>query len=474
MAWSLYPIFRSTKSVPPRAPVPRRCRPGTGSKSKHTHSCVSVTDRFQENAASQPLTSKHNVSKVPPITSLPAWRCLIRECVCLSRWAPTSSFGTCSGFAFVDFLIIHIEKAAGSSVECTLNDASPLWVLSRAEVRALRPGVKFLGMGNHATFEDFVNGVPGLPAKAEQSPVRHCSHRNWEPGGANCLHAPVSRAFLDSRTYTSRVRVPSSRVCTPLITFVQHPVDRFLSSFYQVFGQNNSRGRTCGMLSCQANTELSKRYMSGNITPDEFARWEPDSTIAASWNTATKMIGGDLHRYITSSGYVLLPNTSLGQQTATRAKERLHKMDFVGLAYRFHDSMVLLSWWLGLPSLNITCVANAQPPWQASQKGGKHDPRMKLSKQGVAAILKQNQLDLELYHEAVMIWEARWDAMQRASTFSVQQRYFCRDMKEEDCSNVSISPLSPLMSSMQKCSTSCQLSEHTHKPSLEHPISTRL
>ena len=35
--------------------------------------------------------------------------------------------------------------------------------------------------------------------------------------------------------------VPAERVCTPLIVFMQHPIKRFISAFFQQFGQESER-----------------------------------------------------------------------------------------------------------------------------------------------------------------------------------------------------------------------------------------
>ena len=85
--------------------------------------------------------------------------------------------------------------------------------------------------------------------------------------------------------------MPSERVCTPLVTMLAHPADRFVSAFYQAFGlasdpESGSRDVACGFLRCDASSRLRSRYETGLITPDQFARWVPEREHRAGWNTA--------------------------------------------------------------------------------------------------------------------------------------------------------------------------------------------
>ena len=78
------------------------------------------------------------------------------------------------------------------------------------------------------------------------------------------------------------------------------------------------------------------------------------------------MIGGTgQHRYVNSMWKApdtrKLLSDGAGREVLARALRLLRRMDFVGLAERFSESMTLLTWWLGLPPLNVTCTANATP-----------------------------------------------------------------------------------------------------------------
>ena len=150
-----------------------------------------------------------------------------------------ASRGLCANFQHVEFLNIHIPKAAGSSLECTLDDHKSAWPLPLHEVHAARPGVTFSQIGNHATFADFMLGVPGAPAHERPQVVKRCSGDVWPSGGLGCQRAAVAR--LRQRESSRWLMVPAERVCTPLIAFMQHPAERFVSAFFQKFGQNDER-----------------------------------------------------------------------------------------------------------------------------------------------------------------------------------------------------------------------------------------
>ena len=84
----------------------------------------------------------------------------------------------CAGAEHVEFLNLHIPKAAGSSSECTLDDrvasdSNHRWPLPALAIRSARPGVTLSQIGNHATVFDFLRGIPGLPSHLER--VQGCS-----------------------------------------------------------------------------------------------------------------------------------------------------------------------------------------------------------------------------------------------------------------------------------------------------------
>ena len=66
------------------------------------------------------------------------------------------------------FYNIHVPKAAGSSAEQTLSniireDAAD--IISPKRMDELRPGAFFMQIGNHASYADFMRGVPGFPGR---------------------------------------------------------------------------------------------------------------------------------------------------------------------------------------------------------------------------------------------------------------------------------------------------------------------
>lgn len=80
--------------------------------------------------------------------------------------------------------------------------------------------------------------------------------------------------------------------------------------------------------------------------------WETSSAT----NTQTLMIGGDQHRYVKSTD-TFLKNDSYGRSILEKAKVRLDSLDFVGITSDLMKSFTLLTWWLGIPPLNVTYYA---------------------------------------------------------------------------------------------------------------------
>ena len=94
---------------------------------------------------------------------------------------------------------------------------------------------------------------------------------------------------------------------------------------------------------------------------------------------------------------------------------------------RFSESMTLLTWWLGLPPLNVTCRANvfAHAANEAT-----------LSTEAERAVLADNALDLRLYGEGVELWEARWELMHARSPWRIKaDRYTCRNTTRSTSGN---------------------------------------
>ena len=121
------------------------------------------------------------------------------------------------------------------------------------------------------------------------------------------------------------------------------------------------------------------------------------------WNTMTQRLGDETAHKYHCAGCVfgVPPSGGRGAAMLSLAKRRLASMDFVGLANRFHDSMTLLTWWLGLPPLNVTCSANVELKLGLTAHNlSKSRPPMGLSPEGAAAVERQNALDAELYRYA--------------------------------------------------------------------------
>lgn len=267
-----------------------------------------------------------------------------------------------------------------------------------------------------------------------------------------------------------------------MVTWLQHPVKRFLSAFYEHYGRG-ARPRL------YRASELQQRYDAGTITPDELAKWPRAADLARVffdaphavrnymlWNVQTQLIGDTRHyKYRRpSSSYGISPDHPESKRILELAKSRLEAMDFVGVASRFSDSMTLLSWWLGLPPLNVTCSSNLE------QKEGWADPNMtseswqssgplSLTDEGVALVEQQNALDLELYRHAERIFEQRWQLMlQQAPERVNSDRYRCHGSTLLRC--LPSQPIhSPFYSSRRRCFSYC-----TNRATEESPAGARL
>ena len=257
----------------------------------------------------------------------------------------------CAGARSVMFLNVHIPKAAGSSSECTLSadmqslpgmkTSKSVWPFPTELAAAARSGVEFREIGNHYTYEDFLRALPAAPASVRAAyPLGQCTGELWSPGGASC----------------SRNESAAQRLCTPLVTWLNHPAKRYVSSFFEHYGEGPRKGTH--------PTEVERRYDQGRITPDELARWPVASDLRhflydnpdrprwpTLWNHMTQYVGDT--RYFSkkrpASRLGVSPDSLNGRAMLELAKRRLDAMDFVGIASRFKDSMTLLSWWLGLP-----------------------------------------------------------------------------------------------------------------------------
>ena len=114
--------------------------------------------------------------------------------------SPTSALCASSpGNVFVRF--IHIPKAGGSSFKCTFEKS--VGGLGSCKQPRSTPDALFGFQGEqHENYHEITKELMS------------CEGDIYERGGANC--APRSR-------------------CEPLVTMMAHPVDRFLSAFYQSF-----------------------------------------------------------------------------------------------------------------------------------------------------------------------------------------------------------------------------------------------
>lgn len=159
-----------------------------------------------------------------------------------------------------------------------------------------------------------------------------------------------------------------------------------------------------------------------------------------------------------SSPFGIDPHDPNAHAVLSLAKRRLRAMDFVGLAHRFLDSMTLLSWWLGLPPLNVTCSANLEMKleWkQRNMSGAERQAAVGLSPTGVAIVEEQNALDVELYLYAVKLFEERWAIMEREAPERISSdRYTCHGDALLRCRPPE-RVRSPLYGARRRCFTYC-------------------
>lgn len=362
----------------------------------------------------------------------------------------------CHGVRKVTFLNVHIPKAAGSSSECTLHSfaddahtlvrtAKSVWPFDEGNVSAARAGVAFHEIGNHATYEDFVSGLKGAPSKVRHThPVGACPGSAWSPGGHAC------GAFAQA-----------SSSCAALVTWVQHPVKRFVSSFYEHAGRGSPLKHA---------SPLSRRYDLGTISPEQLARWEKPEDFRSflfdnptarrnymTWNLQTQYLGdtrlSTFHK--ASNRWGVRSNTAEGRAMLQLAKQRMATMDFVGLTSRFHDSITLLSWWLGLPPLNVTCSSNLERKLGLKANLTMDAPPLGLSAEGRRVVADQNALDMELFAFAQKLFEQRWALMlARAPERIASDRYTCHKGPQLHCLPTE-ARLNPYYSGRQRCTTYC-------------------
>ena len=129
-------------------------------------------------------------------------------------------------------------------------------------VQDARPGVTLHEIGSRGvTFQDFMDAIPRAPRDLRRMyPLGPCPGDVWSPGGRLCNRSAFAQSSSEPMRAPRSDEDPSAS-CTPLVTWLQHPVKRFLSSFYEHSGLHT------GPL--KGNSSLSARYELGMITPDE-------------------------------------------------------------------------------------------------------------------------------------------------------------------------------------------------------------
>ena len=227
------------------------------------------------------------------------------------------------------------------------------------------------------------------------------------------------------------------------MAFLAHPVDRFVSAFFQSYKQPNYDD--CNFLRCEPRSVLSRRYSGGapsrrapprDVTPSEFALWEPLSEVEVGFNVATWYLGynGDEESNSVNTKAQAHPvrDDKSGRRMLALAKARLEELDFIGLAGRFSESLEVMAWQLGAPldrfcSCNINAFKRSADAYTANSEGDSRDGRgeaarggatahgelLPLSTEAREAVMKNNALDMELYAHGVKLYERQLAAFRR-------------------------------------------------------------
>ena len=310
----------------------------------------------------------------------------------------------CNTFTQAVFFNIHSFKAGGTTTECTLAKKHHAHVTNMS---AYRPHFSFQQVGNHATFLDFVTGVPGL--KRDQQGLR-CPHTDlWLPNGKGCAGRRQD-------------------TCYTMVTWLRDPVERFLSAYTMMINNTFS-----GQVPMKKNSSAFRLFQASS-RPDPsaviLALREDEWLDSPSTNAQTLMLGGDSHRYVPSKDRFARVDHS-GFEILRVAKRRLESLDFVGVAHRMLDSFALLSWWIGIPPLNVTCLANRATDFS----------RFVLTSDAVAIIRKYNALDEALFKHASDMFDRRWNQFANQEPKRVvYDKYNCKLNTRNVCNSIHTKP----------------------------------
>lgn len=315
---------------------------------------------------------------------------------------------TCAGRSDIKINFVHIPKCGGMSVVCTYNSMASVKSLYRTygasqgceQGQPTPRGVETFAVGaTHDTYADF--------AKEMKCPKLICKKGRR----------------------VDQASVPKNQ-CRPLLTFVAHPLNRFLSAFFQQFGKGGRtpRAQQCGFLNCRTGSVLANRYFGGRITPDEYARWESRADVVKGFNEATKMLGLDTvtngrHGGSRMKDTILEANTTLGRRALAKAKARLDEMDAIGITHDFERAMRVTSWEMGIPLIKV-CSCNMNP-MKNFTVGGVHYNEPYLSAEAKERILQDNALDVELFQHADMLYRASVDRYERAVQSRSPEKFVC-------------------------------------------------
>ena len=296
----------------------------------------------------------------------------------------------------IDVQFLHIPKGGGSSIACTFQplkrNRPPNCQCNPSSYSA---ATSFQGV-NHESYDFYMKYM-------------QCEGDVYKPRGSNC--APVKYAGG----------------CRPFITFIAHPVARFLSAFYQNYNAAKySKLETkpfCNFLRCRQGSPLAAMYKVGkpSLTPSAFALWREED-VEYGFNLQTLMLGGSEdqgvghqpalgtvynssmrgHKRASAFSREPLRDNARGRLVLERAKARLDSMDFVGLTERFADSVALMSWQVGIP-LESFCSCNLNP----------FKP-LNLTTDAAVAIEARNSLDMDLYRHASTLFKKRFTEFKKS------------------------------------------------------------
>lgn len=222
-----------------------------------------------------------------------------------------------------------------------------------------------------------------------------CHRFTQEPRTPNIAQRPIRLLHLHEVAHGSEFQkhfnMNEPQGCYRWIFTMRHPYSRTLSAFYHT---RLKRSADIGQHFFCASPVIKQMFLQPNFTFDQFAALPKSERDTCLKNYQTNYLVAPVSKFKTY-GHVL---------NVRKAKQVLrNKFHWIGIVEKYPISLHLLSWQLGLNLTVISQVSNFAPVIS-------HKP---YSEQVEQALFDLNELDLQVYEEAVKIVESRIRAMKR-------------------------------------------------------------